>query len=169
MSENVYSFVTSDLETFHIAFSESDDFMCLCTFPYNDQEQLSIERVISLAMLGAAVRLAFEDQLEPGYNYLPDALPKWLVNEFTRYQNAMEYWQYADDRIKELEEENKKLHDDLREAYAPNRICSMYFRPDICNYTCSQCEFNFYWPRDNHPKYCPDCGRKVTVVLKEQK
>lgn len=161
MGENVYSFVTSDLETFRISFSEMDeDFGCLCTFPHNDQEQLSIERLISLAMFGAAVRLAFENKFNPGYIYLPESLPSWLVKEFTRYKDTID-----EDYAEYLTDEIRKLQEKLREAYAPNRSCSMAFRPDICNYTCSQCNFNFYWPRENHPKYCPDCGRKVICVV----
>jgi hypothetical protein len=73
-------------ETYHymseiIRFSEMDDTVpCLCTFPHNDLalDMLKPLRVRALAMLGAAVVLIQRGELE-GPVYLPDALPRWLI------------------------------------------------------------------------------------------
>ena len=68
-----------------IQFSEDDDeFVCLCTFPYNDEaagERLDPERVRSLALLGAAVVL---NRYDGDIGYLPDDLPRWIVDEIVR-------------------------------------------------------------------------------------
>ena len=68
-----------------IHFSEMDDNVgCLCTFPGNDMEELSIERLRSLAMLGAAIRLVHNCELE-GLVILPHALPKWIIDGINKY------------------------------------------------------------------------------------
>lgn len=78
-----------------ISFSEGDDtFGCLCTFPHNDiaaGEKISSNRLVSLAMLGAATVLALEEELEPGSNYLPYGLPNWMVKEFGRWLQKLEH------------------------------------------------------------------------------
>ena len=85
MSENTYTIKSWGDKEYNIRFSEMDDvFGCLCTFPFNDFENLSIDRIRSLALFGAAVRLAITDELtncgEDGYVFLPDMLPKWIIN-----------------------------------------------------------------------------------------
>lgn len=66
-----------------IMFSEIDDSICcLCTFPFNDRERLSIERVRSLAYLGAAVVLSQRGKLD--HPYLPSCLPQSIRDEIDR-------------------------------------------------------------------------------------
>lgn len=66
-----------------IMFSEIDDSIwCLCTFPFNDMGRLSIERVRSLAYLGAAVVLSQREELDHGY--LPSCLPQSIRDEIDR-------------------------------------------------------------------------------------
>ena len=82
MGEHVYPIQDYDGNWTDIRFSEIDDsYFCLCTFPY-DQGRLDIERVRSLALFGAAVRLAFEGLLEHGF--LPKAVPEWIREEIDR-------------------------------------------------------------------------------------
>lgn len=74
MGERVYS-----VNRYELQFSETsgDNYGCLCTFPGNDISLgIDIDRVRSLALLGAAVCLAVEDELEHGL--LPDAVPTWI-------------------------------------------------------------------------------------------
>ena len=65
----------------YIRFSEESDFSCLCTFPHNDNGELSIERMKALALFGAVVRLIFDDYYaEHGeYIYIPDDVPEWVL------------------------------------------------------------------------------------------
>ena len=66
-----------------IMFSEGDDEVgCLCTFPHNDGDRLDVERVRSLAYLGAAVVLQKRGDLE--HPYLPGCLPAWIRDEIDR-------------------------------------------------------------------------------------
>lgn len=66
-----------------IMFSEIDDSIgCLCTFPFNDGEHLSKERVRSLAYLGASIVLSQRGELE--HPYLPECLPQWIRDEIDR-------------------------------------------------------------------------------------
>lgn len=66
-----------------VAFSEGDDELgCLCTFPHNDGNQLSEERVRSLAYLGAAVVLLYHGEIDHGF--LPNCLPDWVRSEIDR-------------------------------------------------------------------------------------
>jgi hypothetical protein len=62
-----------------IKFSEmNDDVCCLCTFPHNDNNELTNYRIRSLAMLGAAVVLLQHGVIDNGF--LPNCLPKWIVD-----------------------------------------------------------------------------------------
>ena len=79
MGEKVYTMVSNSEKEYWIIFSEGDDHGCLCTFPDNDMEQMSTERIKSLAIFGAAVRLAMDDYFDGPYIFLPDALPKWIL------------------------------------------------------------------------------------------
>jgi hypothetical protein len=70
-------------EEHYLQFSDSDDdYACLCTFSGNDMGQLDLGEVRSLALFGAAVRLAFSDELEHGI--LPGAVPEWIREEIDR-------------------------------------------------------------------------------------
>lgn len=76
MSERIY-----EIDNKSIIFSEIDELSgCLCTFPYNDQGKLDIDRVVSLALFGAAVRLihAGEYAYQETIN-IPDDLPGWII------------------------------------------------------------------------------------------
>lgn len=77
-----------------IRFNEmNDDVCCLCTFPFNDNGELSKSRLRSLAMLGAAVVINHHESLreeieDANFNtvdYLPDKLPKWILNGIDKY------------------------------------------------------------------------------------
>lgn len=83
MGEHVYPVQDYDGNWTEIRFSEvDDDYQCLCTFPGNDQGKLDIDRVRSLALFGAAVRLAFDGDLEHGI--LPACVPEWIRSEIDR-------------------------------------------------------------------------------------
>jgi len=83
MGENVYPIQDYDGNWTEIRFSELDeDYHCLCLFPLWRTGPLDIEEVRSLALFGAAVRLAFEGQLEHGF--LPHAVPEWIREEIDR-------------------------------------------------------------------------------------
>ena len=76
-----------------IRFNEFDDEGpgCLCTFPHNDQQELTPERLRSLALLGAAVVLArYEDSGFDGWCTIPNSLPKWVDKEVCRILNITE-------------------------------------------------------------------------------
>ena len=69
-----------------LQFSEmDDDYICLCTFPHNDQGALTPDRVRSLALLGAAVVLARSCSLE--HPFLPACVPEWIRKEIDRVMN----------------------------------------------------------------------------------
>lgn len=62
-----------------IHFSEGDeDTRCLCTFPHNDRDGIDIDRVKSLAYLGAVVKLIYEGKIKDEWVYIPHCLPKWI-------------------------------------------------------------------------------------------
>jgi hypothetical protein len=64
-------------------FSDLDEeWECLCTFPYNDQGKLDSSRVRSLALLGAAVVLAHNGELDNPL--LPNGVPEWIREEIKR-------------------------------------------------------------------------------------
>lgn len=72
-----------DDETSYIHFSEMDDTVgCLCTFPHNDAGWLSVERLRSLAMLGAAVVMLQHGEIF-GPVFLPNGLG-WVKDEIFR-------------------------------------------------------------------------------------
>ncbi len=67
-----------------ISFSDmDDDWVCLCTFPHNDGERLTPERLRSLALLGAAVVLLYHREID-GPVYLSSDIPNWIVEEIKR-------------------------------------------------------------------------------------
>ena len=83
MGENIYPIQDYDGNWLELRFSEmDDDYSCLCTFPMNDMERLDADRVRSLALFGAAVRLAFDGVLEHGF--LPSTVPEWIRDEIDR-------------------------------------------------------------------------------------
>ena len=63
-------------------FSDSDDeFDCLCTFPHNDGEALTVERLRSLALLGAAVVMAYDNPVSrDDYIFIPRDIPGWILD-----------------------------------------------------------------------------------------
>ncbi len=83
MGENVYPIQDYNGNWIELQFSEmDDDYACLCTFPNNDMGHLDADRVRSLALFGAAVRLVFDSGLEHGF--LPQAVPEWIRKEIDR-------------------------------------------------------------------------------------
>ena len=64
----------------YITFSEGDDdYSCLCTFPNNDKvDEISPERVRSLALFGAAVVMKAEGNAGDDWIYLPADVPQWI-------------------------------------------------------------------------------------------
>ena len=71
-----------------VHFSEvGSDFPCLCTFPNNDEIEKSIdgETIMSLALLGVAVRLAWDGRLGEEWNYIPDCIPDWIMGEIKKH------------------------------------------------------------------------------------
>lgn len=88
MGEHVYSVdgYSGGLECKkkNIQFSEMDgEWQCLCTFPHNDGKEISPSRLRSLALLGAAVVLAHQGDLEEEHNFLPHCVPIWIRDEIT--------------------------------------------------------------------------------------
>ena len=73
--------------TCYIHFSETEDFPCLCTFPGNDEIEGKVdgETVLSLALLGTAVMLAYQGRLLEGYQYIPECIPQWIMKELRRH------------------------------------------------------------------------------------
>ena len=74
----------------YVHFNEAqDDYPCLCTFPCNYEgggaDTLNGEQVISLALLGVAVKLAYEGRLIEDYNYIPDCIPKWIIQQIKQH------------------------------------------------------------------------------------
>lgn len=74
-----------------IRFSDdNDDWRCLCTFPYNDGEQLDELRARSLLLFGAVIAMIqngdenFSEYQNDDYIFLPAAAPDWLVKEIER-------------------------------------------------------------------------------------
>ena len=87
MGERIYPIVMNESshgDSDYVRFSDMDDeFGCLCTFPGNDQEELDIERIKSLALFGAAVHLLMSGELD-GPVFIPDNLPRWIVDAVRR-------------------------------------------------------------------------------------
>lgn len=70
-------------ENYEIHFNESnDEFRCLCTFPFNDRDEIDYERIISLALLGASVVLLHQGDIRDNIS-VPNDLPKWIVKEIS--------------------------------------------------------------------------------------
>jgi len=81
MGEDIYRIDNND-----IMFDAMDEeFSCLCTFPHNDKiyGELGIERIKALALFGAAVHLLMSSELD-GPVYIPDNLPRWIVDAVRR-------------------------------------------------------------------------------------
>lgn len=69
-----------------VMFNElDDDVRCLCTFPYNDEKVLSIDRLRSLAMLGAAIVINHHWDENGPITYLPNDLPEWILDGIDKY------------------------------------------------------------------------------------
>jgi hypothetical protein len=68
-----------------IRFSDNDDeFMCLCTFPHNDQCHLDIDRLKSLAVFGAVVQLVLKgyyDDHKGEYIFIPHDVPPYVLRD----------------------------------------------------------------------------------------
>lgn len=69
-----------------LRFSEGDDdISCLCTFPHNDGDELTPDRVRSLAYLGAMAMLSRRGDFgEDQCLYIPTDLPKWMRESIDR-------------------------------------------------------------------------------------
>ena len=81
MGEKIYQ-----IGEYPLQFSEmDDDYVCLCTFPHNDQGVLTPDRVRSLALLGAAIVLAHSNDLD--HPFLPNCVPGWIRKEIDRVMN----------------------------------------------------------------------------------
>ena len=73
MGENVYPVGRAE-----IGFEEDSSWACLCTFPACfDTGRIDSETVKSLALFGAACRLALEGDLA-GTVLLPSDVPQWI-------------------------------------------------------------------------------------------
>src|SRR3990167_10609018 len=87
MGERIYPIVKNSRshgDSDYVRFSEmNDEFGCLCTFPFNDGEELDIERIKSLALFGAAVHMLMSGELD-GPVFIPDGLPRWIVDAVRR-------------------------------------------------------------------------------------
>lgn len=64
-----------------------DDWGCACTFPHNDaiERRLCVERVATLALIGAAAVLAHRDGEIETDDSLPGAVPDWIKAEIRRH------------------------------------------------------------------------------------
>jgi len=95
MGERIYPIVENSRshgDSDYVRFSDMDDeFGCLCTFPTNDTfngiNELDIERIKSLALFGAAVHLLMSSELD-GPVFIPDGLPRWIVDAVRRIEFA---------------------------------------------------------------------------------
>ena len=72
-----------------IRFSETDyNFGCLCTFPWNDEAcgEISTQRVMALALLGAAVKLIHDGYFaDLDTVFIPESLPPWIVEQIGKF------------------------------------------------------------------------------------
>jgi hypothetical protein len=88
MGEHVYGvsgYRNEKWQDMAIQFSEmDDDTACLCTFPHNFTGGIDAQHVRSLALLGAAVVLAHQGELEDDYNFLPFCIPTWIRDEIEK-------------------------------------------------------------------------------------
>ena len=71
-----------DSELIYFSEMDDDDTVCLCTFPYNDKAGggIDLNRIKSLAYLGAAIKLVHDGELE-GPVSIPRDLPEWIINQ----------------------------------------------------------------------------------------
>ena len=83
MGEQIY-----DIAGLDVSFCDMDEtYRCLCTFPGNDQVLgIDIERVRSLALLGAVVVLEHNGMLDDSQNhlYLPECIPDWIKEQIDK-------------------------------------------------------------------------------------
>ena len=90
MGCDYYHILNMEDDDWGLHFSESDDseedWSCLCTFPSNDGDNLSIERLQSLALLGAAVVLAHDGLLNSPF--LPFCVPGWIRDEIKKLNKS---------------------------------------------------------------------------------
>lgn len=104
-----------EIDNMIIGFSENDG-GCLCTFPHNDNKYITIDRLASLALLGAAVVLAKRGELSIGY--LPEGLPKWINNSIKAHMddlyllealknNGVDNWEGYGEARQQLAEQEK--------------------------------------------------------------
>jgi hypothetical protein len=71
----------------YIKFSDDiteDNFRCLCTFPFNDGEELDISRLRSLALIGVAFILRKRGDLQLPC-FLPHRIPQWIIDGINKY------------------------------------------------------------------------------------
>jgi hypothetical protein len=84
MGEQIY-----EIKDKFVSFQDSDDeFSCLCLFPPKD-ERLEIDKVKSLALFGAVVRLILDgyyddEYYDNKYIYIPLDVPEWILNDIRR-------------------------------------------------------------------------------------
>lgn len=74
-----------------VMFSELDDeFSCLCTFPHNDEDGISVDRLIELALFGAVVTLIkhgyYENVDEGEYIIIPHDVPATIMEDIRKYR-----------------------------------------------------------------------------------
>ena len=88
MGENIYTVASGRIhwEDCQIQFSAmDDDTACLCTFPHNFKGVgIDREHVRSLALLGAAVVLAHQGELENDSNVIPYCIPEWIRDDIDK-------------------------------------------------------------------------------------
>lgn len=88
MSEQVYTVNGLGGRQCDIQFSDLDfEWGCLCTFDMNDRATgyvLTPHRVRALALLGAAVVLASDDEACEDNMFLPYGIPEWIQDEIKR-------------------------------------------------------------------------------------
>jgi hypothetical protein len=72
VGENVYPVGRAE-----IRFEEGSSWACLCTFPHTDGGGIDVVTLKSLALFGAACRLALEGDLR-GSVLLPSDVPQWI-------------------------------------------------------------------------------------------
>lgn len=67
-----------------VRFGEDQDIGCTCTFPINDRVYgINKDRVFELALLGAAVAMYYNQELElPAY--IPESIPDWITDQIKK-------------------------------------------------------------------------------------
>jgi hypothetical protein len=141
--------VGSGRDKAYLRFSEGDDATtCLCTFPHNYAHDQAIDAntVRSMALLGAAVAMAWHGDLKPndtGDVVLPASLPAWVVqaidaavprghegDESPLVKGALDAQEEAERqlfaaqaRIRELERQNELLKEAGMSSAQTARTC----------------------------------------------